>query len=165
MTPKSLFRLAIQLCGLYLIYWTIVGVPRIIAYAIILPRQIGYGSAELVIGEIIGLILHLVVGLVLLFASGKITSHFMSDDSTEPVSVAKESIIEIVIVVAGIIMIVANIPAIYPAITSSGTFLPFRSTLTEILITIAAGTVLIWKARTLSRFIMRIKAIESNDSE
>lgn len=156
MTPKSLFRLAIQICGLYIIYLVIAGLPQTILGLFYIGRDSVYRGSLLMPFEIAIFLVPLIVGLILIFHAKRITGHFIREDDGLLVSVRKEDIIEVVTVIVGILRIVTSLPDSRLAII---TFSSDNPTLIIIGIRIVVGAVLIWKARAISRYIMKINAV------
>ncbi len=172
MKPKSLFRLAIQICGLYVMFGAFMSLPSVISNMLILaghPEYSAmYGGWLLMATQILTFALPVIIGTVLIFAAKKIASFFIHEEDEEPLNVKKEDILEIIIVVIGIVTVIGVIP---DAVTSfkyytGGIFqdyIPYALIPTGLKILV--GLIFIWKARALSRYTMRLPAIEAKPED
>ena len=162
MTPKSLFRLAIQLCGLYLMYWSILKLVSIGVYLLVEGTTQLPVNSWVIFTEIAIIVAPLVIGVVLIFTAKKIASWFVRDADNEPMKVEKEDIIEVVTVIVGIILIVTTIPNTGVAVQQlrAGFGSPV---LIVLFIRIIVGAILIWKARVISQYIMKINAVGKSE--
>jgi len=158
MTTKSLFRIAIQLSGLYFVFISIVGIPKEIALYVLMSKQIAAMGSLFLIGPMIGLALGLVLGLVLIFGANKITKLFLRADEGDPVTPAKADVIEVAMILVGVVTVVLNLSGLSNVIANiQGGYNP--PILVDVIAPIVFGLVIIWKARAITRYILRINAI------
>ena len=161
MKTKSFFQLVIQLCGLYYIY---LAIKDLVLYFTFLSMQSGqpmYGDESIMTSQLIVLAIHLLIGLVLLFVAKKITALLLrSEDDADITGVSKADIVEIVLIVAGIITIFSSIPSAY---TKYAVFEDNPSALAHGIIALVASAIVIWNARPISKFIMKINVIDKDE--
>jgi hypothetical protein len=160
MTYKSLFKLAIQLSGLYFIFISIVGIPKVLVYVLLLQNSPSYGTSSVTIAQFLSIVLTAVFGLIMMYAAKKITDFFIHTDEPALLNISRESILEMVMIVLGIAMIVTRIPdisSILVSLFSSETF--ETKILLSTVISIVACIILIYKARAISQFLMKINTI------
>ena len=160
MTYKSLFKLAIQLTGLYFIFISITGIPKIIAYTLLLQSAPTYGQSGLTISQFLSVVITAVLGLIMVYAAKKITDLFVKTDEPALLNVAKESILEVAMILLGIYIIAMNIPNISSLLVSLLLSEAFQIKLfLSSIISIVACFVIIYNARAISQFLVKIKTI------
>ncbi len=160
MTYKALFKLAIQLSGLYFIFISIIGIPKALAYILLLQNSPSYGASGMTAAQFISIAITAIFGLIMIYAAKKITDFFIRTDDPAVLNIAKESILEMVMIILGIFIIVMSIPnisSLFVSLFSSG---PFETeVLLSTIISIVACVILINKARVISQFLIKINPI------
>lgn len=165
MTSKSLFQLTIQLCGFYFIFQSILQLIKTLTliFAPDYHQLFELSTKEYVFSQIVVLAIYMLSGFALLFLARSIANYFSHKEDKELIHLKKQDIIEVFLIGLGIVMIVSVIPNIYPVVVSMGSDMD-SNILTNTGIIIALNGLIIWKARSISEYIMKINAVSKKEN-
>jgi hypothetical protein len=164
MTSKSIFQLAIQLCGLYFIFQAILQLIKTVTL-IFAPavHQTYTMPQEYIFSQISVFAIYSISGFALVLSARFIANFFSHKDDIEPLQLKKQDVIEVFLIGVGVAKIVSSIPNVYPFIASLGSDID-TNLLANTAIIIGFNGLLIWKARSIAVYIMKLNAVSKKEN-